>query len=289
MHVLVTGASSALGIAVCRQLRTRNAQITGILRPGGNIVDKALLDHALYIDLTEASDYAKITATYDGIIHVAALSEGSPFELMRMTGLSAWHLLNRAEATGTKTLVHVSSMSVYGEPQDSPVSAASPIRHTTPYGAAKWAAECFLSSCAKNVKCVSIRSPAIVGRYAHRHFLARSLDQMRLQATKVLLSNPDFLFNNIIHESTLSRFFVSLIESPPALFTAMPVASIEPIPLRDLVNELALAVSYQGCIDWKTSPRKPFSIDSQAALSLGLPAISTRDTLNLWLADIRQE
>lgn len=286
MKVLVTGVASPLGTAVCRELRKGKTRITGILRPDGNVIDKTLLDHVLYIDLAEASDYAKITKTYDAIIHVASLSQGSPIELMKATGLSAWHLLNRAEATGTKTLVHVSSMSVYGEPQDSPVSATSPIRHTTPYGAAKWAAECFLSSCAENVRCVSVRAPAIVGKRSHRHFLARTLEQMKLQSPRVLVSNPDFMFNNIIHESILARFIISLIESPPPSFTAIPVASIEPMPLRELVAKLALAVSYKGVIDWLPSSRSPFSIDTDLAVSLGLEELSTRAALSLWLADM---
>jgi len=287
MNVLVTGAASPLGTAVCRELRMGKARITGTLRPGGNMIDKALLDHVLYIDLAEASDFAKITETYDAIIHVASLSEGSPIELMKVTGLSAWHLLNRAVATGTKTLVHVSSMSVYGEPQDSPVSATSPIRHTTPYGAAKWAAECFLASCAKTVRCVSVRAPAIVGRRSHRHFLARTLELMKLQSPNVPVSNPDFMFNNIIHESTLARFLITLIDSTPPSFVAMPVASIEPIPLRELVSNLALAVSYEGVIDWLPSLRLPFSIDSDLAVSLGLEQLSTGATLDLWLADVQ--
>jgi UDP-glucose 4-epimerase len=112
---------------------------------------------------------------------------------------------------------------------------------------------------------------------------------MKLQSPNVPVSNPDFMFNNIIHESTLAWFLISLIAPTPPSFIAMPVASIEPIPLREIVSELALAVSYQGCIDWTPSTRRPFSIDSGLALSLGLPPISTRDTLNLWLADIRQE
>jgi len=110
---------------------------------------------------------------------------------------------------------------------------------------------------------------------------------MKSQSPNVPVSNPDFMFNNIIHESTLARFLVSLAESPPQSFTAMPVASIEPIPLREIVSELALAVSYQGRTMWRPSPRKPFSIDSRVALSLGLQPISTRDTLNLWLAEIK--
>lgn len=287
MNVLITGAASPLGSAVCRELRECKARITGTLRPGGNVIDRALLDHVLYIDLAEASDYAKITETYDAIIHVASLSEGSPLELMRATGLSAWHLLKRAEETGTKTLVHVSSMSVYGEPQDSPVSATSPIRHSTPYGAAKWAAECFLSSCAKSVRCVSVRAPAIVGQRAHRHFLARALEQMKLQSPKVLLSNPDFMFNNIIHESTLARFLVTLANSPPQSYVVMPVASIRPMSLGDLVQSLSRAVDYSGTIEWAPSPHPPFSIDCGDAVSHGLHPLTTSETLDLWKRDIQ--
>jgi len=251
------------------------------------MIDKALLDHVLYIDLAEASDFAKITETYDAIIHVASLSEGSPVDLMKVTGLSAWHLLNRAEATKTKTLVHVSSMSVYGEPQDSPVSATSPIRHSTPYGAAKWAAECFLSFCAVNVRCVSIRSPAIVGHFSYRHFLAQTLERMRLQSPKIVLSNPDFSFNNMIHESTLAQFLVSLAEFPPQSYTALPVASVQPIPLCVIVEGLAKAVNYAGTVEWTPSPRPPFSIDCADAVLHGLQPLTTSQTFDLWRRDLQ--
>jgi len=251
------------------------------------VINKALFDRVLYIDLAEASNYDIITETYDAIIHVASLSEGSPVELMKATGLSAWHLLKRAEETGTKTLVHVSSMSVYGEPQASPVSATSPIRHSTPYGAAKWAAECFLSSCAKNVRCVSVRAPAIVGHRSHRHFLARTLQQMMKRAPEVTVANPDFMFNNIIHEKILSRFLISLARQSPLVYLAMPVASIEPMPLAEIIDELVRVSKYQGTVCWSSSKARSFSIDSALAVSHGLEILSAKETLQLWIDDIQ--
>jgi len=110
---------------------------------------------------------------------------------------------------------------------------------------------------------------------------------MELQSSEVVVSNPDFMFNNIIHESTLAKFLISLINFPPPSFAALPVASTDPIRLGDLISELVLAVSYEGVIVWKNSSREPFAIDSGLAVSFGLQPITTRETVRLWLTDVR--
>lgn len=286
MNILVTGAASPLGTAICEELQAQKHHVTGTLRPGGNAIRPSLLHETVYLDLTNPLDFQKISGNFDAIIHVAALSQGSPQELMQATGLSTWYLLERATALNINVIVHVSSMSVYGKPFVQQVGSQTPIQHSTPYGAAKWAAECFLSSNQSTLKSVSVRAPAIVGPRSHRHFLANVLGQMKRQVPEICLSNPTFLFNNIIHDTVLSRFLIKLAVSPPHSYFAMPVCSVEPLPLFKIIENLADTVQYKGRIKWVRSSEPPFSIDSKLAVSYGLEAVSTQETLRLWCRDI---
>ena len=286
MNFLVTGAASPLGMAVCRRIRTTEARITGVVKPGGNVPPQELVDELIHVDLAEPADFRRIRDRYDAVIHVAALSEGSPDQLMSATGLSAFRLLLRARELEIPTIVHVSSMAVYGNVETPLVSSRTPIRHSSPYGAAKWAAECYLSSGQPSTNCVSVRAPAIVGMRSHRHFLARTLSQMALGVKEVFASNPEFLFNNLIHEETLADFLITLAVTPPRKFVAVPVSSSEPMRLREVLDTLAEATNFKGRITWSSSGTPPFSIDSEEAVSLGLRQLTTRSTLQRWLKKI---
>ena len=286
MNVLVTGVASPLGEAVCRQLRLRGAEITGTIRPGGRLPSEGLVDDLLSLDIAVPSDFMKLQGRFDAAIHVAALSEGTPGDLMMATGLSAFHLLQRARELQISTIVHVSSMAVYGLVRVPVVDTQTPINHSTAYGAAKWAAECFLSAGPPHTRCISVRAPAIVGYRSHRNFLARVYSQMSRGAEEIRVSNPNHLFNNVIHEDILANFLVKLADSAPDNFVAIPVSSSEPMNLSDLISQLATQTNFKGKIVWSLNEEKPFSINSNEALLLGLSNLSTQETLNLWFKNL---
>lgn len=238
------------------------------------------------LDLEDASGFGVIRLGYDAIIHVAAASEGTIEELMQSCGLGTARLIDRAERVGIRRIIHVSTMAVYGAVTTPAVSARTPVDHSIPYGAAKWAAECYLADRQAVVRSVSVRSPAIAGRRTHRHFLARTLRAMQLEEQVVRVANPDFLFNNIVHEDTLAKFLVHLTVATPETYHALPIGSTDPVSLREIVEALARATEYRGTIDWVQAASRPFAIDSSDAISLGYRPLSTRETVDRWMRDV---
>ena len=238
------------------------------------------------LDLEDPSGFGAIRLGYDAIIHVAAASEGTSEELMQSCGLGTARLIERAERVGIRRIVHVSTMAVYGTVKTPTVSAHTPVDHSIPYGAAKWAAECYLADRQTVIRSASVRSPAIAGRRTHRHFLARTLRAMQLAEPVVRVANPDFLFNNIVHEDTLAEFLVHLATTTPDCYHAVPVGSTDPISLREIVASLAKATDYRGTVEWVHAPAQPFAIDSADAIALGYRPLSTRETVDRWMRDV---
>ena len=245
-----------------------------------------MFNELVIVDLDDPSTLKNVNGQFEAIIHVAAASYGAPADLMRVTGIATELLARRAIALDVKRFVHVSAMSVYGRPNVPIVSSTTPIKHSTPYGAAKWAAECYLHDLQDRIPSISVRSPAIVGPLlgTHTHFLANVLRAMLIGTENIRISNPDFLFNNIIHQETLAEFLVRLSQSTLHGFRALPVGSAQSEPLLNLIKYMSERSKYSGRLIWESSGAPPFSIDNDEAVSLGYRPISVRRTLELWLS-----
>jgi len=282
-RILVTGAASSLGQAVGRRLQSEGHYSIGTLRAPDSSSDLSVFRHVLHVDLKDFTTINNLDCEFDSIVHIAALSVGTPLELMQTTGIATTWLADMALRRGARNFIHVSSMSVYGTVRVSEVSAHTEIRHSTSYGAAKWAAECYLNSISNRLPAVSIRSCGIVGRKSHRHFLAQAYAAMASKKPRVSVSNPDFLFNNVIHEDTLAAFLVHLALDHQSGFNAVPVGSSDPIPLRAVLRMIAERTNFQGDLDWIPTGSHPFSINITDAMNLGLRPLKTIETVGRWL------
>ena len=284
-RVLVTGATSPLGLAIGRRLRALSHIAIGTVRSERPATFLPIYNRLIHVDLNEPSTIDSISGDFDGVIHVAAASHGSPELLMRVTGIATSLLIERAIKLGIPKFIHVSAISVYGTPSVPVVTANTQVLHSSPYGAAKWAAECYLHSARHLIAGVSVRSPGIVGAHplGHSHFLARILSQMQSGATTCEVSNPEFRFNNVIHEDTLAEFLVDLALSDVDGFRSCPVGTVPNVVLRELINQIAEHVNYQGVIKWSTSQTPPFSIGIDDAVLLGFRPITTSETVTRWL------
>ena len=133
---------------------------------------------------------------------------------------------------------------------------------------------------------MSIRSPAIAGARTHRHFLAKMLNRMARSEAIILSSNPDHLFNNLVHEDVLAEFISTLIQKQSlGLFRAFPIGSTDPMPLREIVARLAYKTKFKGEVKWVETKSSPFRIDSSGAIDLGYKPITTNETLDRWMSD----
>jgi len=282
--VLVTGANSSLGQAVGRRLRVLGHQPIGTVRRPSTLNLEEIFDRVIHLDLGEFESLACLSGSFDAVIHVAALSYGTAQDLMRVTGLGSRALAERAVSLNIRKFIHVSSISVYGVIAVSPVSRFSSIQFASPYGVAKWAAECYLNDLSDHFEHVSVRCPAIVGDTVSPHFLARLYKKMSSQEPLIRLYNPEFRFNNVISESSLSEFLAHLATNETGCPPAIPVASTQPIALSTIVDKMSEATSYEGTISWESGTRASFSIDESEAVHFGLRETPTVDVIDQWLS-----
>jgi nucleoside-diphosphate-sugar epimerase len=199
------------------------------------------------------------------------------------------YLIDRAKYLSVNRLVHISSMSIHGRVSTDIVDENTSVTHSLPVGAAKWAAECFIANERSQIGAMSIRSPAIAGAQANRHFLAKIFLSMVSGPGRISVSNPEHLFNNIVHETVIADFIVAILnnESLP-IYRAVPIGSTDPIPLREIIEIMAKATSYKGQINWVEPKTPPFRIDSTGAIELGYKPITTTETINRWMHDAKK-
>ncbi len=288
-RILVTGINSPLGQAVGRKLQAEGHSVVGTVR-SSKIDTKGLpADELIPVDLEDEMTFTNIVGGFDSFIHIASLNEGSAEALLKTTGLGMIYLINRAKHLSVKRLVHMSSMSIHGRVSTDIVNENTSVTHSVPVGAAKWAAECFISNERSLIESVSIRSPAIAGSCANRHFLAKIFLNMASGTGKISISNPDHLFNNIVHEDALTDFISTLLdaESLP-IYRAVPVGSTDPIPLREIIAVMVTATNYKGQINWVEPKTPPFRIDSSGAIELGYKPITTLETIHRWMHDAKR-
>ncbi len=287
-RILVTGVNSPLGQAVGRKLQAEGQVVVGTVRSSKINTHGLPADEIIPLDLEDELTFTNIVGEFDSFIHIASLNEGSAEALLKTTGLGMIYLINRAKHLSVKRLVHMSSMSIHGRVSTAIVDENTSVTHSVPVGAAKWAAECFISNERSLIESVSIRSPAIAGPYANRHFLAKIFLNMVRGTGKISVSNPDHMFNNIVHETVIADFIVAILdnESLP-IYRAVPIGSTDPIPLREIIDVMAETTNYKGQINWVEPKTPPFRIDSSGAIELGYKPITTLDTIHRWMHDAK--
>jgi nucleoside-diphosphate-sugar epimerase len=287
-RILVTGITSPLGQAVGRKLQAEGHRVVGTLRSSKVNTKSLPADYLIALDLETPRTFLNINEKFDAIVHVAGMSVGSAPELMQTTGLGTYYLTKRACEMKISRIVHISSMAVYALGTEEVVGEHSPIPHGNPYHVARWAAECYIRNERQDTEVVSIRSPAIVGSLTHNHFLSKVFADMISQKSEIVSSNPNFGFNNVVHEEEIAIFVNTLISHDfLSEYRAVPIGSSEPLALKEILQKLAERTNYQGVVRWVESKSPPFRIDSTGAIELGYKPITTLETISRWMHDAK--
>ena len=287
-RILVTGINSPLGQAVGRKLQAEGHTVVGTVRSSKINTQGLPANELVALNLENEATFTNVVGSFDSFVHVAGMSIGNATDLMNSTGLGTYYLISRAKELSLPRFIHISSMAVYGLGTEVLIGERSPIPHGNAYHAARWAAECYLSSERGQVEAVSIRSPAIAGSSTNYHFLSKVLKKMIVQDPIINATNPDFDLNNIVHEDIIADFVSLLIDKNSITeYRAVPIGSTDPIPLREIVEIMAKATAYKGKINWVEPKSPPFRIDSTGAIELGYKPITTLETINRWMYDAK--
>lgn len=287
-RVLVTGINSPLGQAVGRKLQAEGCFVVGTVRSSKINTQGLPANELVAVDLENHSSFENLVGEFHSFIHIASMFGGNAETLLKTTGLGTFYLINRAKQLNTGRLVHISSMSIYGKVTSSYVDENTCVTHALPFGAAKWAAECFIANEQSSIEAISIRSPAIAGPHANRHFLAKIFFNMIRDQALITVSNPNHLFNNIVHEDVVAEFITTLVDRDSIkTYCAVPIGSNEPIQLHEIIEIMAKETNYKGQINWVKPESPPFRIDSAGAVNLGYKPITTLETIERWMNDTK--
>ncbi|MEZ5266668.1 MAG: UDP-glucose 4-epimerase GalE [Acidimicrobiales bacterium] len=154
--VLVTGGAGFIGSHTCVELLDAGYDVVAIdnfdnSSPKALDAVQALTGKAVTLVEGDVSDRAVLDAVFaahpiEAVIHFAALkavgeSVADPLRYYRNNLGSTIALLSAMDAASCRKLVFSSSCTVYGEPEQVPISESSPLQAVNPYGRTKLTSE----------------------------------------------------------------------------------------------------------------------------------------------------
>jgi len=271
MHVVVTGAGGFVGGFVAKYLAIHGFQVTATTRKFKQSSQEGCVG-VTWIE-TDLTNPDGLPEQFDALVHCAALLPSASIDSDRLysENLTMASIgFKQAINANVKTIVLLSSMSVYGSIQVTEVTEETKFDNPGAYGRAKYDAECELEKCiAESLRSgLSIRLPGTVGRGSHHNFISDTLNSIRA-SKKIEIKNPDALFNNIVFVEDLAKFLMRWILAPRKGYSITNLASCEPMRIRDVVSLLYMKAMKPEMVMFKDALPTPFLISLNKAIELG--------------------
>lgn len=270
MHVLVSGASGFIGWHLACGLARRGFQVTALYRRIASLpaVAPPAGVRLLRADLSTLED---LPSTVDAVVHAAATSPWSGItadDIVRDNVLGTRMLIRYALEAGARRFLFASSLSVYGRITAPVVNEATPLVDPDAYGLSKRLCELLLTESAGRMPALALRLPGVIGRGAHRNFLATTLERLRA-GEPVMATNPEAPFNNATHVGDLEDFVARLLDTAWPGFDSLVLGARGQTTIRAAVERLARGCGSQSAIAFRPANRPAFTIDSRRAMEYG--------------------
>jgi nucleoside-diphosphate-sugar epimerase len=283
---LITGVNGFVGRALARGMQQGEHEVIGFSRtlPTDchdlkiNWIQGDLINE---IHLNEGIDY---------IVHCAAIQNCQSLSVREFIDANLKMTENVArygKKMGVKGLIFTSSISLHGEIRGNIVNINTDRINPSPYGLSKYLCELVLQEYQEYFPVVALRLCGVVGRGARNIWLSRVLALAEC-GEDITIYNSDMPFNNILHTYDLLGFLSLLLERGFNGFSAFPIASVEPISIREVVDEVVKGLSSNSRIIDKGSFENSFIISSEFASShFGYIPSPVRDSLRKYLQSSR--
>lgn len=284
MRVLVTGAAGFSGRAIARWLKAEGHEVIAHHRASPLPAD--LSDGEVW--RADLAGEEPLPGRLDAIVHTAATSPatGGHVAAARMIRDNA-EATARLAAAEAGLFVYLSSLSIHGRIDDATVTPDTPVTNPDAYGMTKLLGERVLAERVRVERggpALAIRLPAVIGGGAARNWPVQVLARLKA-GERVRIFNAGAAFNNVVHVQDVAAFAAHALTSPPDGFAAVPVASRNPIPVREVVAVLARACGVDATVEEGPADKASFTIDIAAAEALGF---APRDTATA-LGDFARE
>jgi nucleoside-diphosphate-sugar epimerase len=287
LHAVVTGAGGFIGGYIAKYLAAKGCLVTAPVRlkPTGD----ASFHHLLWRH-RDLLDHDALPHRFDVLVHCAAelpFRITEPALLYRANIDMAQNCFRQAVDAGAKTIIFLSSMSVYGK-----ISAPVVREHLEPvapdaYGRAKRDIEEMLRSMigANGFESgLSIRLPGTVGKGSHHNFLSDALTNI-LNGDVVHAQNADGFFNNIVYVGDLARFVGQWIDAPMPGYAVTNLAAEKAILIRELISMMFVAAGRTEKVEYIPANRPNFLISLERAGELGYRPSTVRDSVSKFIVE----
>jgi UDP-glucose 4-epimerase len=214
--MLVSGVAGFIGAHVARRLQREGYRIIGVddLSGGGRANVPAHIEF-IQADLASAAGLAALPRGCRVILHLAGQSSGEisfddPVADLHKNTVSTLNLIRYGIDNGCERFVYASSMSVYGNVADEPVTEAQPCAPLSCYGVGKLAAEHYLRVYGAQLPAVSLRMFNVYGPGQNMAnlrqgmvsiYLAQALSGGKIEVKGSLARYRDFIYIDDVVEA----------------------------------------------------------------------------------------
>jgi UDP-glucose 4-epimerase len=265
IRVLVTGQRGLVGRYVVRELERQEHSVVGFdIQDGHDVRDPAGLAAAM--------------SGCDAVIHLAAADDPLPAEVIVDTNVvGTKNLLDVAVAQGCRRVVIASSVDALGifmserPPDYLPIDDAHPARPSTPYGAAKRAAELLAArvSASTGLEVICLRPPGVCDDVTMALIRGKRVERASYEW------DPIWEYSAWIHVEDLARALVAacFCHPPPGGYACLLVAASDvnsdAFAGRDLAALVHPTVPWRGGDEYQTDTRRSLIDTATAGELLG--------------------
>ncbi len=281
MNFLITGSSSSIGQEVINSLsRNKNNFIYATYsntKPKNNKKNVKLIKYII------SNKQKKFKYKIDIFIHIASLvpsDNKTRKQLIEVNFKNSEKLLSDLLSKNLKKIIFISSMSVYKKNQ-SLISENSPLEFNDAYGESKLMFEDYLyklSLINREIKTLILRLPGYVGKNSKNNFIS-SIKTKIINDEEVVFVNPNSLFNNVIHEKTLSKMMSKFIYNEKRKFLILNPAAKYPMKLKNIIKLMYKIRNKNFKIKIEKTKSKSFLIDTSLSRKLGYEINNTKDEI----------
>lgn len=270
MRVLVTGVSGFSGSTVARRLASGSHDVVGTYRRDTGFLGPLLDVARLELVRTDLIDAGQLAGPFDAIVHIAATSPGPGVDVATLVHDNidaSFALIEAARRWGVSRFIFFSSLSYYGRIEQDVVDEATPVCDPDAYGASKLIVEQRLAELGSAFSSLALRLPGIVGRGAHRHWLASVASRLRANEP-VRAFHLDRPFNNAAHIDDIAALVLSVLAREPwGGFDAAVLGAAGSLTVRETIERLAGALGVAAKIEEIDPTNTSFTLSSAHAIA----------------------
>ncbi len=252
MRLAMTGITSGVGMRLAEMALARGDEVVGLVRSPGRDDAKRLASLGVGLrtgDLDSKDVMEAMFRDADAVLHMAAHvgDKGTREEFEKVNVQGTRNVVEAAGAARVKRFVHLSSVAVYGRPDQGRVTEDWPIQKPgTPYEDTKAEAEELAFGRGKELglEVTAIRPPLIYGPH-DKNFMPRLLDGLKHH--RFLLVDGGKAPLNVVwvdHVADVALLAAASPKAPGEAFNVMDEVDSRPPSVREVGEAVAAAAGY---------------------------------------------